>query len=63
MLKLGTPACPSNVAAEIPKVLGGIADDRLFSVNSVEAAMGGEKCADACGKLPSVFETLADYPK
>ena len=25
--------------------------------------MGGEKCADACGKLPSVFETLADYPK
>ena len=36
---------------------------RYFSVDSVEAAMGGEKCADACGKLPSVFETLADYPK
>ena len=26
MLKLGTPACPSNVAAENPKVPSGIAD-------------------------------------
>ena len=32
------------------------------SVDSVEAAMGTEKCADTCGKLPSVFETLVDYP-